>query len=54
MRGFSGFLGTAFIVVILISSVSDGSINIGGVSSNAIDYFLTLVEASMSAMRASE
>ena len=54
MRGLNTFLGTAFVVVILISSVSDGSINIGGVVSNGVDYFLTLVDASISAMRASE
>jgi|GEM_PF-4475534 len=53
-RGFGGFLGTAFIVVVLVSSVSDQSINIGGVANNVIGYGLALVEASMDAMRASE
>ena len=53
-RGFGGFLATAFITVALVASVSDGSINIGGVASNVIDYGLALVEASMTAMRASE
>lgn len=52
-RGFGGFLGTAFIVVVLVSSVSDGSINIGGLADNVIGYGLALVEASMDAMTAS-
>jgi hypothetical protein len=53
-RGFGGFLATGFIVVILVSSISDGSINIGGLADNVISYGLALVEASMDAMRASE
>jgi hypothetical protein len=52
-RGFGGFLATATIVVVLVSSVSDGSINLGGVADNVISYGLALVEASMDAMRAS-
>jgi hypothetical protein len=50
--GFGGFLATGFIVVVLVSSVSDGSINIGGLADNVIGYGLALVEASMDAMRA--
>jgi hypothetical protein len=52
-RGFGGFLATGFIVVVLVSSVSDGSINVGGLADNVIGYGLALVEASMDAMRAS-
>ena len=51
-RGFGGFLATGFIVVVLVSSVSDGSINIGGLADNVIGYGLALVEASMDAMQA--
>lgn len=53
MRGFGGFLAASFVVVSVISSVSDGSINLGGVADNVIGYGLALVEASMDAMTAS-
>lgn len=52
MRGFGGFLATAAIVVVLVSSVSDVSINLGGVADNVINYGLALVEASMDSMSA--
>jgi hypothetical protein len=51
-RGFGEFLATGFIIVVLVSSVSDGSINVGGLADNVIGYGLSLVEASMDAMSA--
>jgi len=53
-RGLGGFLATAFIAVILIGSVSDGSINLGGVADRAIGFTLALAEAAMANMRATE
>jgi len=52
MKGFGGFLATAVVLVVLLSSISTGDINVGGVADNAISYFLSLVEVSLDAMRA--
>lgn len=49
-RGFGGFLATAFIVVVMIGSIRDGSINIGGVADRVIGFSLDIMAAAMNNM----
>jgi len=53
MKGLGEFFAIGFVVVIVISSISDGSIDAGGVVANVVDFGVDLVEAGLSNMRAS-
>ena len=47
MKGFSSFVGGAIIFLILASSVTDGSIDPGGIANNAIGVLMRMANAGM-------